>query len=515
MFDADASVADASNYYKVKVWGSGYAGVFYTFNENTDVWTSYSSYDMDFKLYVYPTANGSAYPLVVSYTGSPSVTDNYYINMALVCYEGSGIGSSYKIVGSKLYATGVYYFLLDRKVQFDETSKFVVTSSLYGLTRGNGTTEEAAHGNTLVHYYYPMPQCLCDRVEYYSAEVDLSLGDLVRKIARKAGVLDVSESYLLDTTTSQTIALTSKNVIIDISDLSIASPQYVYIHRGYGASPGYSLVISSTQIQYLYGNLSGTQIEAFPVALKGDVRVCFWDRYISIFQEDLPIVTFYLDDTSYAEDVREFSVALNGATGTARVSSVGTRIDNYFVQLGETGASAISRLVGNRRVFFRDDQDGGIKVSSQRETVNTISDPYTAMSEGMQVWRDVAMSRVMVEGAEVYEDFTDAVMRSNGDVFKLTSVPEIYNVEDAKFYSALLLEDAVMSTMSHNPVGACDPRVEPSDLMYIDVPNKAADDNGVSYDRVKLVIVDGVAITFNTSEDGHDFDMALSCRSGS
>ena len=177
------------------------------------------------------------------------------------------------------------------------------------------------------------------------------------------------------------------------------------------------------------------------------------------------------------------------------------RIDNYILDMGQAGATLMQNLINEKHFFYQDTSDGNLRLYNQRPITNNPLYPYTKSISMLAQENDTASTRIRVEGAEINEAFDTDRMVDNGNVFVNMNMNEINNLDDAAYYSNLLLTEAGSQTASYQFVGRADTRLEPGDIYYID-------DGGLSVP----VIADTIQINLTQGNDNVAFDMNVSGR---
>ena len=101
-----------------------------------DTWKDTGT-DLLFKAYALPVAPTDSYFIMIKTTPELSTTPDYYVDMALYAYEGSGTGNSYRIV-KYTWDSEVCMFYVERKPSaIGIDTKFSLVPTLFELTRPN------------------------------------------------------------------------------------------------------------------------------------------------------------------------------------------------------------------------------------------------------------------------------------------------------------------------------------------------------------------------------------------
>jgi hypothetical protein len=178
------------------------------------------------------------------------------------------------------------------------------------------------------------------------------------------------------------------------------------------------------------------------------------------------------------------------------------RVDNYVLDLGSRGAQLLTGLIGPKTIAYRDTSDGGIymeriKVSGEPEY--TLSDLTV---EASRATMDGALvNRVRAEGAEIAEVIDWNSFREDGNLFTLVNATEANDEWETASEGRFILGDSRSQVETHVLVGACDPRVEPNDIV-----------RGRVVDGYHDVIIDTANFSMQITESGADFDMHIEGR---
>jgi hypothetical protein len=145
------------------------------------------------------------------------------------------------------------------------------------------------------------------------------------------------------------------------------------------------------------------------------------------------------------------------------------RVDNFIMDMGKGGGAMLDRLIGDKRIFFCDDQNGDTKLFRTGDTIT--GEFVLAVAAGETGNEQELVTRARVEGMEAWEVADETAMREHGNLFRNYNNEEVTSwvsaAEEAKYIIDLGGNKA--STISAS--GAGDPRIEPGDIMSIVLPS--------------------------------------------
>jgi hypothetical protein len=187
-----------------------------------------------------------------------------------------------------------------------------------------------------------------------------------------------------------------------------------------------------------------------------------------------------------------------------KISELSYRVDNFLLDIGTTGLQLLDRLINGKIYYYLDDGVGGIKMFRSRTDVNTELTPYTLAIAAERTDTDASVfSRIRVEGAEAKETLDLVLMREYGNIYRTVNIDEIYNMDDAEYFSKALVDEAKDKTEIVSLIGSADPRIEPHDVIYTRILKRDGSN------EVKRVIVDDITFTLLGEID---FDMNINGR---
>ena len=476
---------------------------------------------------------------------------DYYNNCALVCVAGKGAGKALKIKGYDYHAP---HQLIDGEwvdknysrvfVQeypanaFDSTSKFIIAPAFVIQSRGDDVEIMEGKGNVAVAHYnshaslYPAnfrPEDFTSGIfartfEYYSGDEDMKLSWMISEIAGKANVIDISEEkrfsgpiveksiydYIEDATESE-------SAIIDFSvsdwGLSGGVGMAVFDTGEYRASQdrfvndiAMAVVVFQDRIEYRSYNVGEyTLLESFtlPHNIEGEFTISFQKTNFAVWNNGQYLTHFHWRESEAEESTFDTSYMIQPISdgigaATADWSELDARVDNFILDIGHSGLSLIGNLIGEKRVFMRDDSDGNLHLFRNRVEVNP-GDPLSLNVSQSDNTSDVDIkSRLRAEGIEIVELVDYEALAEFGNLFQMVGLREPNNITEEKRELEYLLSDLIKSQDVVAAEGAADPRLEPEDLVLL-----SFDD----YD--KYVVIQSISLLMSSGEQPI-FDMSFS-----
>lgn len=341
-----------------------------------------------------------------------------------------------------------------------------------------------------------------------SGEPDISFHDMATEICRRAGVLSVTEQLQVENFTHL-----SDDWNFDEDETSARSRNYAGIvhlqikaeeiglmaaQEGIDDWTGTIVTVSSERIR-MYTSISGTitMLEDLPA----DIPEGSWatisyniDR-ASVWVDDVLVVTFPVSTI-----IDKLMIVANKAISTTfRWQAADMRVDNFVMDLNQDGITLMRRLIGQKRIHFLDNNNGGIKIANRGDQVNTYENPYSMVLTSNKIVSDTnQVTRVRLEGIEVYEESNVDKLKSYGNVFSSRGMNELEHLSQFASESGMILVDADRATRPRMYRGAADPRIEPWDRLWINDGHEVIE-----------AIVGDVAYNLSISEDQAIFDMTV------
>ena len=170
--------------------------------------------------------------------------------------------------------------------------------------------------------------------------------------------------------------------------------------------------------------------------------------------------------------------------------------------MGSSGWSAIRKLIGEKHINFQHDE-GTLKFFRNR---STLSGNWDFAVEGTdQDQHDPIVTRLRMEGVDVYEYSDFALMKQYGNIFRTASSDEINSSEELKVEAKYIMDDSNAGRNRVGLTGAADPRVEPDDILNITF-------TGSDRTNTRDVIVENVSFVMSIGLDDATFDMFLEAK---
>jgi hypothetical protein len=507
-----AAGCDGINYYVISGTASGgYQFGANIFNDNTDTWSAANT-GFWYTLYSDPVSDPSVPSICASYdAGSLVETTNYYVNQALVVTSGSGEGTCMKISGSQKIEDGLMIFYVDRGISstLDTSSSMKVYPSLYGLVRNNPT----AHTIDKIDIYRDGTMLSVNEFACFSDEEDLSLEDVVRKIAMHAGVTKFSGKQLVENFDVGGCApLQKRFMVFSLSYNGLSSTGAIDVFfwansSTFNSANDLRLTITRDTISYYSGSDFMSSIPGLGNR-QTKLKISMFNNYLSIWNESEYIHTFVITPSDVARNGTWFGVQANF------MSPIGVdfpdacmRVDNYALDMGKTALSLIQQLIGNRR-FYLQDGPGGLTLFRTRTRQNGTDTPYDRAISGTVTDAEPPFTRVMLEGGEVVEAHDHDNMNTYGNLFHRETINEIFTLQDAQDFATMYLDEAGASVRPVQFTGAIMPTLMPNDTLMVKFP---ASDPAVGT-QISEVIIDGISYQINLTNQAALFDMNVTGR---
>ena len=499
--------ADANNYYYLYTYNNlaGTTNLASYYNKTTNTWVaSGTTYEPEIFIY------GPSF-IWSGVEDKQLICVGYVNGFNIGSVVNDGFGNEYTIL-DKEDADGRTYMLLDKP--FVQDSKPRTLSILPYLTlvqRGLNGTLAAAHARTTVSVYRPTPLFYCDKVEYFSSDIDLTLEDIVGEIARKTGVeTTIADDELIPAPVAPNVGVTIPrgDVVIKCKLPSLNGTVVLEPWKLSQATSGIQFTISSSSITY---GARETFLLANP--LVGDVVVSFFEDSASFWCNGTFIHSFQLVSSdlllarmsSYGEVVTQMYLKISGTETTPITVSHPRELDAHRQlhprQWQEGRATGRQRdwreaflLPGYRRWSRCISSATGRWSMKARLTGLTVSASDREEDAPGATW-------IRVEGGEIYEAFDEDKIAEYGMIFRLTHMNEVNNIYEAIQQADYVLEDFASQYKTRSLEGEADFRIEPNDLIYYET------DQGV-----ERVIVDSVDFEIAVEGDNARCSMSIEGR---
>lgn len=453
---------------------------------------------------------------------------DYYNGLALVVANGSGVGCVYKVIGYDWQApdqwvpygeytlpdtwmdhigdpvhgewvteVGLRRFFVETEPRgnFGEDTEFVVEPCLEILERGYQDTEIVAHpANSMVTIFQPS-RIRCDRFQYFTGEIDMSVADVFYELHRRAGNLYPQTKYAINGTmagfgsspsTAYANGIHQADFVCKMRRVTSAAVIGVYAGITEAVSPstyGTLTTVSDSAINF-YRILAGSAslIESVPLSAgPGSNWITFSvDRqFISVWINNRLYASFvdpdYDDLHELAPDgfskdaVRSYYYCDSGASVEVVWPEASNRVDNFVMDMGKAGTSMLDRLIGDKHLYTRDNQDGNPTLYREGDE---IGDTFELAVVAGEVQNEQGIiTRARVEGMEAYEKIDAAAMKEHGNIFKNLNNEEVQSKANAMEEATYAIELSGKQVGEITVMGAADPRIEPGDIIDVELPS--------------------------------------------
>jgi hypothetical protein len=390
--------------------------------------------------------------------------------------------------------------------------------------RGYNSTLAVAHGPQVKVNQYTDCSILCDRFDYFTGDLDLRFEDMVREIGRKAGVGNIIAEKLLDQTISSVTTgwhvqadvaaheIDTFNLIAKFDQASGEIGVAFHLQKTDGNYHDGRIVTVSTDAIKLYAFTTGTPtlIESIPCTLDesaGTITISIQNtvytglhNIYSVWSENRLLASFV--DTLDADPlIQHYAGVIINGIGQLDIdwSALDMRVDNYILDMGKNGMSLLQYLIGEKHYWFRDNQDGGLTIVRNRHVINTSPTAFTLTAQEQIASSDIDLAtRLRIEGADIAEVFDAENMAMYGNLFALLNMQEVNNADDARREGYWILNDLQNRVFQDTFVGACDPRIEPDDIIFI-----------YTTDGTHEIVVYSIQMQMDFSDTQVIFDMNL------
>ena len=385
-------------------------------------------------------------------------------------------------------------------------------SAAGAATRGYGDTQQTTHSYLAMLSLYTASRIKVDRFQAFTSEREWSMSDMMTEIARKAGVELIEPKFHLDpdrtrVRSSASWALGSQmsnygvrtaNVVARVkSSGSEYGIQFGRVLSGSSYSGGWACTILGATAR-LYTADSMTLLESFPIGStpNGWVTFSVQKNRVNVYETETLIASFKLpsdiDTQAYAAPV------YRGATVRYDWPELSMRVDNFIMDIGKKGSQILGQLIGQKRLYWQDDQDGKLRLYRERVTVNS-GDPWAMTAEMTNLFNEADLAtRVRVEGAEAWQAISEEAVQEHGSVFRVFNAEDAENAQDAAVEAEWLLEETSKRANKYVLTGAADLRVEAGDIYEVSLP-----DGDVS------VVVDSIQYQMRVQPNMAVFDMTI------
>jgi hypothetical protein len=186
----------------------------------------------------------------------------------------------------------------------------------------------------------------------------------------------------------------------------------------------------------------------------------------------------------------------NACAFNANLSASDIRIDNFILDSGTRGSQLLSRLIGEKRIRFQDDNAGGIKLWKY---FTEVPDTYTlAVLENVNVVDTDTVTRLQAEGVEIIEVFDIENLVKYGNLFHVINLNEMNTAADMTTEARAILAEIQANITKRTITGAADPRWEPGDKVTVALP-----------EGTLVLVIDAIGFMLMVSENEAIFDMEV------
>lgn len=485
-------------------------GACYKFNEDADSWNTLAG---DTLYALLGSTSVNAWTIILdggSFTPPSDVAQ--YNDMALVVTSGTGQDEMFKVIGyGGQTDAGNYIVFVDRDPAgiIGDDTKFYLAPTLKVKTRGALSTEPTFHGAALVSLYRDKSP-KCDLFHYYSSEQDMTIEDVVQELAAKAGVYAYSATRVPEEMSfaapGQGPAVDTKNFIMRITPNAEAQP-YIRFRASDLSLDGYTLSFVAGDM-ILKDEYTDVILDAVPhpgSLIDTPITISLFEDHLSVWIGGRFIHAFHLSDYGIEVGYGSMNAVCSSTACVLDVhwAQCDQLRDNYIFDMGTNGTSLLSDLIKERRIFFRDDEDGYLELLRDRET---ISDQgfypldFAVMASSNTNDTDFA-TRIRLVGGEIAEGLSRSALASYGNVFRL-KYSQLLDYEEEVMEEALRgLVDATATMNSYSIVGPLYPQIEVNDVVYCVV-------NG---NQAMNVVVDSIEISLAIADSEIFCDMQIEC----
>lgn len=547
---------DASNHYRVYHRPSlGRSRHLYRTNTGS-AWTTHDGINMCLRVY----GHGSTLPGYEIYfdgVGDPAHDPEYFNDCALVITEGPGAGRAYRVTGYDYHApyqwepvgdmpdgenfVGVdgYGSWVDQGLRrvfvseqpsrvFTDETKAIIVPALESSQRGividdqgietPDKTTIAAHLAGTCSIYRQVFASVRG-MEYFSGEKDWTLEEMIREIAVRANALDVSAEKRLNGTgvgTGETPdmaaalsnAFEGESAIVHFkvdnwgTDGGVGLAVFPPDEGEYSEIEDAAVLVHQGRVDFYRGSVL-TERFSLPEDIAGWFTVSFQKTSFSIWNNRF--LCHFPWAESHAEDPElHVGFRVGVVTGADVAYSVNwpeldSRVDNYILDIGQSGHALLANLIGEKRVYYFDDPDGNLRLFRNYQVINPGA-PMDLRIQGSVARSDLDLrTRLRVEGAEIVETAEMEALAKYGNLFRMIGLQEPNNIVEAMREALLVIDDSLRTYARLPFVGPADPRVEPGDIIEVSFPEGA-----------KQVLVRTVGFQMMINRDEALFDMSIS-----
>ena len=388
---------------------------------------------------------------------------------------------------------------------------FVMKPALAISAHGANGTSETTHSETMVSYYVDRSVHI-NKFEYYSTDLDMSLEWMITELARKAGVRSLSFEKAISGNVTTTWPGSYGLPAMHTAFHSQRDGSFVLRYKVVsGTETGIAMkgedgwfdvvTVTNSYVKLNRIDPSGSGvnlIEQMPILQPptGWITMSYYNDFVCVWINDKLVAGF---SGIGSDDVSPISYGL--ATMNVDLPALDQRVDNFIIEMGSHGGDLLGRLIGQKRIFVKDNQTGGLTAFRTRTRI-TANTPITMAIQNGNITSDAeVITRVRLEGLEAAEEVDYDALRIYGNLFQLANAEELEMLNQFTAEALAILEDAVLTYAQTSLIGAADPRVEPEDILPVTLPDGTRD-----------IIVSNVSFRMAQDAGQAVFDMEVSAR---
>ena len=410
-------------------------------------------------------------------------------------------------------------------VQIDDTME--IMDALLVVGRGINGTEASSHGETTVSLYYE-DSVAVDDFEFFSSDIDLRIIDMIKAIAIKAGVFDVTHKIDLEgpqTFTSSAryqLAEKHRNAILKMTIPTMAATDEVGVlfRANVATAPttGYSVMLTGGSIPCLnFRSLSGsswTLEESYPVPFSpGGEMTLSCQEHVHASEEDVVqtsyacwigdryVHAFTTDGYMTGDYAGPYVITSGSLAVDFELSALDKRIDNYILDMGSRGSQLVSNMIGPKHIIIRDTAEGGIYGDRMRHGEDAdYTLPYNQISIARTQSDTDLKTLIRSEGITVVEQLDDELIAEEGLLFDMVNAFEANDEWETANEANYVLQDSQMSLETYSVRAPADMRIQPNDVIELPL-----------VDGTMRMVVGSVSYQLQLDDGDAAFDMSLEC----
>jgi len=366
-------------------------------------------------------------------------------------------------------------------------SKFELKPALLVTTRGANETDIVSHGPGKVSIYSTL-KVQCDRVDFYSLEPDWMMEDMIQELGVKAGVRDFEFDQVLeqglsfeveaDWGTPEWVADRTDCIVRFTMPALVGDQELGVVYRSVTDEAeidelvqGYLVTITAddTLKFYIFGEGPAiTLLEEFPIGFSptGEMRISVYEDSCSIWANGRFLHTFR--DGTWLDGEYAGVVAYDEVLVDVRWSNLDMRVDNFIFDMGQRASQLLGQLIGPKRIYFIDGQEGTLKAFRARTDVGEV--PSLAFRGAKTQTELSLLTRIRSEGYEIAEIVDYDNLKEYGNLFGMVNAIEANDAWEAYREGYLTLQDLISQALMWELTGAADPRLEPEDICVMELP---------------------------------------------